>query len=434
MSKPTGNLGARAPGGWTRRDATHLLWRAQFGASGAEIARATRDGLTKTLDRLLSPQTESGEFQATEPLLREAAYNSGGIGDLKAWWLHRMHYSANPLRERLTLLWHNHFATSNAKVRSVPAMAAQNDLMRRESLGNFRRLLHGMAKDVAMLIWLDSNANRKRQANENFAREVMELFSLGEGNYTEDDIKQAARAFTGWHVRDDAFWFNQLQHDTGDKTLFGNTRNLDGGDVVDLCLAHEACPRFLAYKLLRAFVLETPSAEMIGSLAERIRGHDFEMAPVMRELLASKLFFSDTARHAVIKSPVQLVLGAFRALGGRPNLQAAGQLMAQLGQDILEPPTVKGWEGGRLWITSATLLQRNNFVAALLNNKLGNIDEPAKQPKAGTDFYAELLLARDVPGGRARMEKYFTTASGSRNERLRGLMHLVMTLPEFQLT
>ena len=434
MSKPTGNLGARAPGGWTRRDATHLLWRAQFGASETEIARATRDGLANTLDRLLSPHPESDEFQATEPLLREAAFNSGGIGDLKAWWLHRMHYTANPLRERLTLLWHNHFATSNAKVRSVPAMAAQNDLFRRESLGSFRRLLHGMAKDVAMLIWLDSNANRKRHANENFAREVMELFSLGEGNYTEDDIKQAARAFTGWHVRDDAFWFNQLQHDNRNKTLFGKTQNLDGGDVVDLCLAHEACPRYLAYKLLRAFVLESPSTKLIGALAARIREHDFEMAPVMRELLSSKLFYSSAARHAVIKSPVQLVLGTFRALGGRPNLQAAGQLMAQLGQDIFEPPTVKGWEGGRLWITSATLLQRSNFVAALLNDKLGILDEPAKNPKADTVFYTELLLARDVPETRARLEKYFTTASGSRDERLRGLLHLVMTLPEFQLT
>ena len=338
MSKPTGMLAPHDARQWTRRDATHLLWRAQFGAAVSEIDRAHIESLSKNLDRLLTPQPESEEFQVVEPLLRETAYDTGSISDLQAWWLYRMHYSANPLTEKLALFWHNHFSTSSTKVRSVPHMAAQNDLFRSESLGSFRKMLHGMAKDVAMLIWLDGNANRKRQANENFAREVLELFSLGEGNYTEADIKQAARAFTGWHVRADKFWFNERQHDYGSKTVFGRTGKFDGGDIIDLSLEQKACPRFIAFKLLRTFVLDQPTEAHITALAARIREHDFAMRPVMRELFSSRLFFSAEARHAIIKSPLELVLGACRALEVRANLKEVNRVSGRLGQSIFEPP------------------------------------------------------------------------------------------------
>ena len=418
MSKPTGILAPHNARNWTRRDATHLLWRAQFGASAAEINRAHKVGLAQTLARLLGPQSESTEFTTVEPLLRQTAIDTGALGDLQAWWLYRMQHSANPFPEKLTLFWHNHFATSAAKVRSVPAMVVQNDLLRRECLGSFRQMLHGMAKDGAMLIWLGGNANRKRHANENFAREVMELFSLGEGNYTEADIKQAARAFTGWHVRLEKFWFNARQHDNTAKSLFGKTGNLDGGEVLDLCLAHNACPRFLAHKLLRAFVLDQPAEAQVAALAERIRGHDFELAPVMRELFSSKLFFSAAARHAIIKSPLELVLGACRALVKRPNLAAVNQVCGQLGQSIFAPPTVKGWEGGRLWINSASLLQRNNFAMALLEGRFGEV----APLNGGSAKFSELLLARKAP----ELEKF----KGERKQ----LVHLTMTLPEFQLT
>ena len=418
MSAPTGILAPYDASDWAQRDAAHFLWRTQFGASASEIKAAYQSGLAETLERLLTPQPETEGFQEIESLLREAAFDTGNTADLQAWWLYRMFYSANPLTEKLSLFWHNHFATSNAKVRSVPHMAVQNDLFRAEALGNFRRLLHAMAKDVAMLIWLDSNANRKRQANENFAREVMELFSLGEGNYTEEDIKQAARAFTGWHVRDDQFWFNKRQHDFTEKSVFGKTANLDGGDVIGLCLAHKACSRFIAFKLLRAFVLDQPTAVQVGALAARVTEHDFTMGPVMRELLSSKLFFSQSARHACIKSPLELALGAARAMGVRPNFQAINNTCVQLGQSIFEPPTVKGWEGGRLWITSASLLQRNNFAHDLLAGKMGKLDRPTKSG----DYFQELLLAREVPGLQDNKLKP--------TERV----HLMMTLPEFQLT
>ena len=418
MGEPTDILALHDERKWTRLDATHLLWRAQFGASASEISRAHEEGLSKTVERLLVSQPESKEFKSVEPLLREAAYDTGDKGDLQAWWLYRMYYSANPHLEKLTLFWHNHFATSIGKVRSVPHMATQNDLLRREALGSFRRMLHGMATDVAMLIWLDSNANRKRHANENFAREVMELFILGEGNYTEDDIKQAARAFTGWHVRAEKFWFNTRQHDNGTKMLFGKTGNLDGSEIIDLCLEQKACPLFLAFKLLRAFVLDRPTEAQITALASRIREHDFAMQPVMRELFSSKLFFSANARHAIIKSPLELVLGACRALEVRPNLQEVNRITGQLGQSILEPPTVKGWEGGRLWINSASLLQRDNFAMALLEGKVGGPPEF----KEDAAHYRGTLLAREIAG----LDEI--------EDEPRKLVHLMMTLPEFQLT
>lgn len=433
-----------AHGGWTRRDATHLLWRTQYGASQAEIDEAAAAGLQNTLQRRLTTQPESPQFQSAEKLLRRTAFDTGNITDLKAWWLYRMLNSANPLVEKMSLLWHNHFATSNSKVQSVPHMAAQNDLIRQHAVGNFRPLLHGMARDVAMLIWLDGNANRKRQPNENFAREVMELFSLDVGNYTERDIKEAARAFSGWQVRDGKFWFNPLQHDAGSKTVFGKSANLDGDDVVDLCLAQPACPRFLARKILRTFVVPTPDAGLVEALAQRIRAHDFAMTPVLRELFGSELFFSPEARGALIKGPLDLVLGAYRSLGSHPRLSSAVPLLAALGQDVFEPPTVKGWDGGRLWISSASMLQRANFAAQLVTGSgLGTIADPEKvasslphdTPESIARHYAELLLNRDLePDAVARLTGYLNQSQGTRDQRIRGVIQLIMTMPEFQLT
>jgi uncharacterized protein (DUF1800 family) len=429
--------------GWTRRDATHLLWRTQFGASEAEIEQATEAGLEKTLDRLLTPQEESPDFESSDRLLRQVAVDTGNISHLKAWWLYRMLNSANPLVEKVSLFWHNHFATSNAKVGSVEHMAAQNDLIRREAVGSFRKLLSGMARDVAMLIWLDSNANRKRQPNENFAREVMELFSLGVGNYTEQDIAEAARAFTGWHLRDDKFWFNRRQHDFTQKTLLGKTGSFNGEDVIGICLQQAACPHFLAGKLLATFVTPRPNKQVVEQLALRIRAHDFQMTPILRELFGSELFFSTNVRRSIIKSPLELVLGAYRALGNRPNLQATIGLLASLGQDVFEPPTVKGWEGGRLWIHSASVLLRTNFAPALTSSsRFGTIDDPTSVLTSNgretqddvVGYYTELLLSDDVePASNERLIDYLKQAEGDRGTRSRGLIQLIMSMPEYQL-
>ncbi len=419
----------------SRRDAIHLLWRTGCGASVADIDRVQADGLDRTLDRLLTTQDETPAFQQSDRLLKQAAMDSGNIIDLKAWWLNRLLMSANPLVEKLTLLWHNHFATSNAKVDSVPLMAAQNDLLRRESLGSFRRVLHAIAKDVAMLVWLDSNANRKRHPNENFAREVMELFSLGVGNYSERDIQEAARAFTGWHVRNGEFWFNAIQHDAGSKTLLGKTGAFDGGAVVELCLEHAACPRFLAFKLLRQFVEPQPSAEHIAALAARIRQHNYEWRQVLRELFASRLFFAPQSRLSLIKSPIELVLGAMKTLDARPNLQPIARLCAELGQDLFEPPTVKGWDGGRLWISSTTLIQRANFATTLMkSNQLGTVSVASLKTADEVGFVGELLLGRELSAeGLAEVRRFLQSQPGDREQRTRSLSQFVMQMPEFQL-
>ncbi|MGI9243949.1 MAG: DUF1800 domain-containing protein [Verrucomicrobiales bacterium] len=403
-------------GTWTRGEAAHLLWRTQSGAGTGEVDRVLSDGLEVTVGRLVTPQAEGEEFLATESVLSQSARSSRSIGALKNWWFYRMLHTANPLAEKMVLFWHNHFATSNRKVRSAQHMAVQNQLIREHCLGRFDRLLGGMARDVAMLKWLDSNANRKRQPNENFAREVMELFTLGVGNYTEHDIKEAARAFSGWHLRNEKFWLNRGQHDGGTKTVFGRSGEFGGEDILRLCLAHEACPRLLAGKLLKTFVSPNPDIPTTEALAASIRGHAFDMARVMAELLCSEAFFAPAARRSLIKSPAELVLGSYRALGVRAKLPQSVQLMADLGQSLFEPPTVKGWEGGRLWINATSMLQRTNFAAELVaGDRYGRLPKPRR----GTD-YTRLLLgeAADIqPPGRDPL----------------GKIQFILSTPEYQM-
>ena len=431
---------AAREGAWTSRESAHLLARAQFGFTPQELARVTSEGLNATVERLLVTQAESAEYQQAEAALRKTSLATGEISDLKVWWLYRMWASANPLGEKLAVLWHNHFATSNAKVRSVPQMLAQNDLIRTQTLGDFKRMLHGMAVDTAMLVWLDGNANRKRHPNENFAREIMELFALGVGNYTEQDIQEAARAFTGWHVREGAFWFNRLQHDDSPKTVFGQTGNYDGAQIVDLCLAQPACPRFLALKLLKTFVLPNPTGEMLDAVAARLRHHNLVIAPVMGELLTSQLFFEAAHRRAVIKSPLDLVVGSLRSLSQTVKWPPVAKVLANLGQDVFEPASVKGWEGGRLWINSSTLLMRANFATALASDdQLAALAKLILDGAGGTSESIVTRLDKLLLGGTAdehlrdQLVSHHKQADGNAVQKLRGLLQLILSLPEYQL-
>lgn len=431
---------ALASGAWTHREAAHVLNRLQFGLTPQELDRAVTDGLEATLNRLTDNQPESDEFLRAEATLRQAAINTASIENLKIWWLYRMRYSANPLLEKLTLFWHNHFATSNAKVNSVPYLLAQNELIRSLASGDFKELLHGMSRDTAMLIWLDGNANRKRHPNENFAREIMELFALGVGNYTERDIQEAARAFTGWHVRDGQFWKNSSQHDESLKTVFGQSGLFDGNDIVELCLAQQSCPRFLAMKLAKTFVCPEPSDEAITILANRIRQEDFHLKPVLRELFASKWFFEPENRCAVIKSPLDVVLGTLRAVMEPVRWPGIAKLLADLGQNVFEPPSVKGWEGGRLWISSSSLLQRANFATELTTtDHFGTLSQRVCRVADGTsqdvvDTLERWLLTNSADD-RLRQEllTFHRTADGTTEQKLRGLIQLILTLPEYQL-
>lgn len=427
-------------GVWTHQEAAHLLGRAQFGFSVAELDRAAQEGSTETIQRLLTRQPETDEFQRAESALRKTALATGDINDLKIWWLYRMWASANPLAEKVALFWHNHFATSNEKVRSVSQMLDQNELIRDEGLKDFKSLLHGMSRNTAMLVWLDGNANRKRHPNENFAREIMELFALGVGNYSEKDIQEAARAFSGWHVRDGSFWFNELQHDGTSKTVFGKSGNFDGAAIVDLCLSHSACPRFLAMKLLKTFLCSEPSALQIDAVATRIRLHDYQMSAVLQEFLSSQMFFDNSYRRSVIKSPLDLVVGSLRSLATTVKWPVISKLIANLGQDVFEPPSVKGWEGGRLWINSSTVLLRANFATDLATtDHVGLLSQGILDMASETADGLVTRLDSLLLGGRCDLElrsrliAHHEGLSGSPLEKLKSTLQLVLSLPEYQL-
>jgi uncharacterized protein (DUF1800 family) len=265
----------------------------------------------------------------------------------------------------MTLFWHNHFATSQQKVRSVPLMYRQNVLLRRESLGNFRRLLHGIARDPAMLVYLDNAGSRRQAPNENFAREVMELFTLGEGHYSERDVKEAARAFTGFSLDRDTgqYVYRRMFHDSGEKTVLGRTGPLEGDDVLDLLLAQPQAAEFVTSKLWREFVSPTPEAGEVKRFAAIFRGNGYEVKPLMRALLLSDAFWAAENRATLIKSPVDLVVGSLRTFEIRPmDFRPAAIAVALLGQNLFQPPNVKGWPGGERWIDASTLLGRRQWT------------------------------------------------------------------------
>jgi len=270
----------------------------------------------------------------------------------------------------------------------------------------------------------------------------MELFSLGVGNYTEKDIQEAARCFTGWHMRDGEFWFNDTQHDTGTKTVLGSTGAFDGDGVIDICLKQPACPRFIATRLLKTFVQPEPDAATVQALADCIRRHQFQMAPVLRELLGSRLFFSAKSRGCLIKSPLDLVLGAERALVTAPRLEPTARCLEELGQAVFLPPTVKGWEGGRLWISSTTYLLRANFASELAaGTKYGplmDLDAQAREHQLlnasqAVTHYTGLLLASPPDAAVVARLRAFASDQAAPATRDRGLLHLILALPEYQL-
>jgi uncharacterized protein (DUF1800 family) len=291
----------------------------------------------------------------------------------------------------MTLFWHNHFATSIAKVQRTTLMFDQNRLLREHALGKFGPFLLAMSKDTAMLHWLDSNSNVKAHPNENYARELMELFSLGVGHYTEKDIREAARAFTGWHTDGDAYEFNPKFHDDGEKTVLGQKGNWNGDDVVRIVLGREDAARFLVRKLYRSFISEQeePPDSLLEPLADSFRQSDYDIGALMRTLLSSRHFFSAYAFRRRIKSPVEFVLGAVRATVGGQVLQQVlvGRLEA-MGQQLFAPPNVKGWRGAQAWLSTSTVLARDNFAQAVAMGTLWG-DPVPRSPRNALE--AELL-------------------------------------------
>jgi uncharacterized protein (DUF1800 family) len=287
---------------------------------------------------------------------------------LRAWWLREMLGTPSPLTERMTLFWHNHFTSGQDKVQYPQQMAQQNMLLRRDALGNFGELLHDVAKDPAMLQYLDGAGNRKGKPNENFAREVMELFTLGEGRYTQRDVSEAARAYTGWSLDPDtqAYVWRANLHDDGEKTVLGQAGPFDGDQVLDILLARPETATFVTAKLWREFVSDTPDPARIAPIAAQFRASHYDIKVALRGLFMSDAFWDDGDRGVLVKSPVEFVVGTLRAFDiGYDNTAPFAAEVRTLGENLFYPPNVKGWPGGAIWINSSTLLARKQFVEQL---------------------------------------------------------------------
>ena len=403
---------------WTWESARHLLGRAGFGGTQAEIDALYARGLDGAVDWLVDyeQQPESKPFrpsvtgrprpqidQSLSPEKRREAqraarqmYNRQDrrqLTELRNWWVETMVTTQRPLQEKMTLFWHGHFTSGNRDVRSSFHMLLQNELLRELATSSIRELVHGIAKDPAMLEYLDNNKNRRRQPNENFAREVMELFTMGLGNYSEKDIKEAARAFTGWTFdREGRYVFNRRQHDFDEKTVLGETGRWNGDDVIDIILDREVCSQYLATKIFRYFAYESPSEELTKALAAQLyraeqRGDallDYQLKPFLRRLFKSAEFYSERSCANHLKSPMELVVGTIRGLELREKRVSglANAMAAQMGQTLFQPPNVKGWEQGRAWISTSTLYHRYNFAGLITRNidpaTLGVDDELAE--------------------------------------------------------
>lgn len=344
--------------------------RGGFGAKPSEIKELVELGPAKTIDRILSKNnTQALEaFEQESSQIVSAIRSGGSIDSLAAWWLHRMIHTPSPLVEKITLFWHGHFATGADKVNDIELMVQQNKLLREHALGDFRKMVHEVSKDPAMLLYLDSASNRKTHPNENYARELMELFCLGEGNYTEQDVQQLARCFTGWEIRRKSFRFNPYQHDSGLKTLLDRQGIESGEEAIDAVLAHRSMPTFIAGKLVRFFVCDepNPTPEFLEPLAEVFRKSDFTIEPLVRTILSSKLMLSDWSVGKKVRSPIDFMVESIRSLQVTTNLDRLAKGLDGIGQALFNPPNVKGWDGGRAWINSSTLIGRSNLIVDLL--------------------------------------------------------------------
>jgi uncharacterized protein (DUF1800 family) len=320
-------------------------------------------------------------FEALAAIIGQAAVDSGSAERLKAWWLYRCLFSPHPLNERLTLMWHNHFATSNLKVDDLRLMKRQNDLFRKHALSKFDQLLTATIHDPALLKWLDAPANRKEHANENLARELMELFTLGIGHYSEDDVKQAARALTGWTVRQGEFVDQQAAHDAGEKTILGRTGNWNGSDLLQSLLEQPATSRRLAWRLCSEFCGERVVDDAaLDELAAGLRQNDLDIRWGVETILRSKLFFAGPNLGNRVCDPVSFLIGPLRALEcwrDPPSTIVLAEWLRRMEQDLFYPPNVGGWSGGRAWLSTRAIVARSNSMAALA---AGELSSPARPP------------------------------------------------------
>ncbi len=315
------------------------------------------------------------------------------------WWANRMLITRRPLEEKLALFWHGHFATSDTKLRDYRKSLKQLALFHQHGSGSFRDLLIGVAKDPAMLVYLDARENIKGSPNENFGREILELFTMGVGNYTETDIREAARAFTGWTNDGLRFVVKPELHDDGHKTFLGRSGNFDGVEIIDIILEQPVTARFIAAKLYRYFVHDDPSAELIAELGKRFQEGGYDIGDLLRTIFVSRDFYSPPAYATQIKSPVHLVVSTYRKLGLReiPGVPDFNTITRNLGQELFHPPNVAGWEGGRSWVTPALLLERGNFAREVLFPDIANFQPPdQRMPELNRKVAVKIIQGYEI--------------------------------------
>ncbi len=358
---------------WNLARVVHLHRRAAFAGTWAELQRDLKDGPQLAVQRLLDGSANlhaAKDYDGTAVLLQSAATSQGEIGRLKASWFYRFLFSPDPLLEKLTLLWHDHFATAHSKVDDVALMRQQNDTLRKHAKGKFCDLLNAGVREPALLLYLDAQTNRKGHANENLGRELLELFTLGVGNYSEADVKESARALTGWSVDEGKFVEIADRHDGSEKTILGRKAKYDGAKLLEWLLQQPAMARRVAVKLARQFFGESGvPADAMKQLADGLRERDLHIAWAVETILRSRRFFDGANVRSRILSPVEFVAGAARALelfDPAPSTLAMADWSARTGQDVFDPPNVGGWPGGKQWIHTRSLIARSNYSAALV--------------------------------------------------------------------
>lgn len=448
---------------WTTRWAGHLLRRGAFGANAERLKMAREKGPAGTIEWLFAfdPATDVGGLNA---FLDQA----GSLFDIRRsptyvvqWWFHRMIHTPAPLQEKLAVMWHDHFATGAGKVGRADWMHDQIELFRTGGLGSFRDLLVKVGRQPAMLRWLDGHGSHKSAPNENYGREIMELFSLGIGQYEEKDIQEVSRCFTGWLVDGSReAKFVEDRWDEGEKIIFEGKPFASKGpfndeQAVDAILKHPEAPRYIARRLLSTFVHPEPLEEHIAHYGQRLLEHKWQIKPVLQEIFASRLFFSDWAYRSIIKSPVDLTVGGAIAVGGVPRADFLRQATALMGQSLLYPPDVSGWTGGKAWINANTVMTRfrfgnelalqgfNEFVSSPMYQELEERD--IKTSPRLVNYFSDLLLDGDIPAdARGQFLDYMNRDPNNQPSEFvfnyanvqakgKGVVQLMMSIPHYQL-
>jgi hypothetical protein len=480
MNRPQGRLDATTAlypfeGPLNERSAAHLLRRAGFGGTPDEIARyasmPVNDAVASLVhypqagaqppNDLYSPTTTlqqygQGGLKSLGTMNRKTLNNEivreerGSALSLQVWWLDRMLTSPAPLQEKMALFFHGHYTSTVVRKGISPVMIYnQNQLFRQSALGNLRELTRNVAKDPAMLRYLDNDKNSVSSNNENFARELMELFTLGVDHYSEDDVRNSARAWTGWRCNkfNEQATFVPAMHDDSSKTFLGQTGNFTGDDIVNIIFAQPQCAKFFAAALLNAFVYNDPEPQLVDGLAAVIRKNDYNLAPVMSTLFRSQVFYSQRAYRALVKSPVEFVVGVYKTLGIPKIDGTVLPVLKQTGQILFYPPNVAGWPGGSNWITSDTMIARQNFIKRISNSQTLEQSSWLKSIPMHASTVAHTLSTKILQGDVAPASMHqintFLAGAGSSalaeltvenyDERVSGAAYLAMATPAFQL-